>query len=277
MSSKLVNRVALITGAGRGVGKAIAMKLASEGASIVVNDLDENVALETVNEIRGTGAAAVACVGSVTAADFCDRFVATALENFGSVDIVVNNAGFTWDSAIQKMTDEQWDSVLACHLTAPFRILRALQPVIRSLVKTDEDNQRRVVRKIVNVSSMAGMYGIPGQANYSAAKAGIIGMTRSLAKEWGRLNVTVNSVSYGLINTRLTEASADNGSTIDIEGRQVKVGVNSNLLSALQGMIPLGHIGTTEEAAGAVYLMCLPESDYISGHNLVCSGGLTGI
>jgi 3-oxoacyl-[acyl-carrier protein] reductase len=277
MSSKLSNRVALITGAGRGVGKAIAMKLASEGASIVVNDLDENVALETVSEIRNKGGAAAACVGSVTAPDFCDRFVTAAMENFGGIDIVINNAGFTWDSAIQKMTDEQWDSVLACHLTAPFRILRALQPVIRSLVKTDEDNQRRVVRKIVNVSSMAGMYGIPGQANYSAAKAGIIGMTRSLAKEWGRLNVTVNSVSYGLINTRLTEAAADSGSTIDIEGRQVKVGVNSNLLSALQGMIPLGHIGTTEEAAGAVYLMCLPESDYISGHNLVCSGGLTGI
>lgn len=277
MSKKLSNRVALITGAGRGVGKAIAMKLAAEGASIVVNDLDENVALETVNQIQKNGSAAVACVGSVTTPDFCDRFVETAMANFGGIDIVVNNAGFTWDSAIQKMTDEQWDSVLACHLTAPFRILRAIQPVIRSLVKTDEDNKRRVVRKIVNVSSMAGMYGIPGQANYSAAKAGIIGMTRSLAKEWGRLHVTVNSVSYGLINTRLTEASADSGSTIDIEGRQVKVGVNSNLLSALQGMIPLGHIGSTEEAAGAVYLMCLPESDYISGHNLVCSGGLTGI
>lgn len=277
MSGKLSNRVALVTGAGRGVGRAIAMKLASEGAAVVVNDLDEQVAMDTVAGIRAAGASAVACVGSVTAPEFCDRFVGAAIENFGGLDIVINNAGFTWDSVIQKMTDEQWDSVLACHLTAPFRILRAVQPVIRSLVKKDEENMQRVIRKIVNVSSMAGMFGIPGQANYSAAKAGIIGMTRSLAKEWGRLNVTVNSVSYGLISTRLTGASTDAASVIDIEGRQVKVGVNPSFLNALEGMIPLGHVGTTEEAAGAVYLMCIPESDYISGHNLVCSGGLTGI
>ncbi|MCY1293427.1 3-oxoacyl-[acyl-carrier-protein] reductase FabG [compost metagenome] len=175
------------------------------------------------------------------------------------------------------MTDEQWYAMLDVHLTAPFRILRAAQPVIRNLVKAEQEAGVRNVRKVVNISSVAGLFGNAGQANYATAKAGITGMTMTLAKEWGRLNTTVNCVAYGFIKTRLTEASADGNATANIEGREIKVGVNPALLSMLERGIPLGRAGTPEEAAGSVYMFCIPESDYVSGQTLLCSGGLTGM
>mgnify|MGYP003604627769 CR=1 FL=1 len=276
MSRKLEGKVALVTGSGRGIGRAIALKLASEGARLVVNDLDAAPANETVQAIRTAGGEAVACVGSVTATDFAERFVGTAMSEFKGLDIIVNNAGFTWDNVIQKMTDEQWYAILDCHLTAPFRILRAAQPVIRALSKAEGEAGQRVVRKVVNISSVAGLFGNAGQTNYSVAKAGIVGMTETLAKEWGRMNVTVNCVAYGLIKTRLTESAAD-GATANIDGRDIKVGVNPGLLEAMERMIPLGRGGTPEEAADAVYLFCIPESNYVSGQTLMCTGGLTGI
>jgi 3-oxoacyl-[acyl-carrier protein] reductase len=162
------------------------------------------------------------------------------------------------------------------HLTAPFRILRAAQPVIRALSKAETEAGRRVVRKVVNISSVAGLFGNAGQANYSTAKAGIVGLTQTLAKEWGRMNVTVNCVAYGFIKTRLTGSAADGG-TARIDGRDIKVGVNPELMAAMERSIPLGRGGTPDEAAGAVYLLCIPESDYVSGQTLMCSGGLTGI
>ena len=276
MSRKLEGKVALVTGSGRGIGRAIALKLASEGARLVVNDLDAAPANETVQAIRAAGGEAVACVGSVTATDFAERFVGTAMSEFKGLDIIVNNAGFTWDNVIQKMTDEQWYAILDCHLTAPFRILRAAQPVVRALSKAEGEAGQRVVRKVVNISSVAGLFGNAGQTNYSVAKAGIVGMTETLAKEWGRMNVTVNCVAYGLIKTRLTESAAD-GATANIDGRDIKVGVNPGLLEAMERMIPLGRGGTPEEAADAVYLFCIPESNYVSGQTLMCTGGLTGI
>jgi 3-oxoacyl-[acyl-carrier protein] reductase len=277
MSHKLNGKVALVTGSGRGIGRAIALKLASEGARVVVNDLDAEPAMEVVEAVKAAGGEAVACLGSVTAPDFAERLVGTAVQHFKAVDIVVNNAGYTWDNVIQKMTDEQWYAMLDVHLTAPFRILRAVQPVIRAQAKADAEAGRRVIRKVVNISSVAGLFGNAGQANYSTAKAGITGMTMTLAKEWGRLNTTVNCVAYGFIKTRLTEASADANSTANIEGREIKVGVNPDLLAMMERSIPLGRGGTPDEAAGAVYLFCIPESDYVSGQTLICSGGLTGI
>ena len=276
MALKLDGKVALVTGSGRGIGRAIALKLASEGARIVINDLDAGPAQETLAEIRAAGGQAVACVGNVTAPDFAERFVGTAVSDFKGLDIVVNNAGYTWDNVIQKMSDEQWYAMLDCHLTAPFRILRAAQPVIRALSKADAEAGRRVVRKVVNISSVAGLFGNAGQANYSTAKAGIVGMTQTLAKEWGRMQVTVNCVAYGFIKTRLTVSTAG-AATANIDGREIKVGVNPDLMAAMERSIPLGRGGTPEEAAGAVYLLCIPESDYISGQTLMCSGGLTGI
>ena len=277
MSAKLDGKVALITGAGRGIGRATALKLSGEGARVVINDLDPGPANEVISEIQSRGGEAIACVGSVTAPDFPERFIATAIERYDGLDIIVNNAGYTWDGVIQKTTDEQWYAILDCHLTAPFRILRAAQPVIRRFAAAEVEAGRRVVRKVVNVSSISGLFGNAGQINYSAAKSGIIGMTMTLAKEWGRLNTTVNCVAFGFIETRLTSAGADEGLTADIDGRQIRLGVNRQLMQSIEKTIPLGRAGTPEEAAGAIYLLCTPESDYVSGQTLMCSGGVTGM
>jgi 3-oxoacyl-[acyl-carrier protein] reductase len=270
----LDGKVAIVSGSGRGIGHEIALKLASEGANVVVNDLDAEPAKETVAAIEAAGGQSVACVGSVTDADFGERFVQTAVDNFGGLDIIVNNAGYTWDSVIQKMTDEQWDAILDVHLKAPFRILRAAQPVIAAAVRAAKAAGEPIpCRKVVNISSLAGTGGNAGQANYSAAKAGVTGLTKALAKEWGRYNVTVNTVAFGLIKTRLTETPADSDGTIDVAGKEIKVGVNPGLLAAMAQMVPLGRGGTPAEAAGAVYLFCVPESDYVSAQTLVCGGG----
>ncbi|WP_067533577.1 SDR family NAD(P)-dependent oxidoreductase [Nocardia crassostreae] len=269
----LDGKVAIVSGSGRGIGREIALKLASEGALVVVNDMDADPAKETLAAIEAAGGRAVPCIGSVTEEGFAERFVQTAVDEFGGLDIIVNNAGYTWDSVIQKMTDDQWDAILDVHLKAPFRILRAAQPVISAAVKRAKEAGEPVpCRKVVNISSLAGTGGNAGQANYSAAKAGILGLTLAMTKEWGRYNVTVNAVAYGMIRTRLTEAPAG-GSTIDVQGKEIKVGVNPNLLAAMEQMIPLGRAGTPADAAGAVYLFCIPESDYISGQTLICGGG----
>ncbi|SBW22947.1 3-oxoacyl-ACP reductase [Candidatus Protofrankia californiensis] len=202
----LDSKVAIVSGSGRGIGREIALKLAREGAAVVVNDLDAEPAKDTVAAIEAQGGKAVACVGSVTEEGFAERFVATAVDAFGGLDIIVNNAGYTWDTVIQKMTDEQWDAILDVHLKAPFRILRAAQPVISAAVKQAKEAGEPVpCRKVVNISSIAGLGGNIGQVNYAAAKAGVTGLTKTLAKEWGRYNVTVNTVAFGLIKTRLTE------------------------------------------------------------------------
>ncbi len=272
--SRLDGKVALVTGGGRGIGREIALKLAREGASVVVNDLDANPAQEVVDAIRAAGGQAITCAGSVTAPDFAERFVGAATETYKGLDIIVNNAGYTWDAVVQRMTDEQWHGLLDVHLTAPFRILRAAQPVIRALSRADAEAGREVFRKVVNISSIAGLGGNAGQVNYATAKAGVIGMTRTLAKEWGRYKVNVNCVAFGLIRTRLTEVPAGAGGAISIGGRTIKVGISQELLEMSERMIPLGRTGTPQEAAGAVFLLCLPESDYVSGQVLVCGGGL---
>ncbi|KJK23836.1 3-oxoacyl-ACP reductase [Burkholderiaceae bacterium 16] len=273
MTRKLEGKVALVSGSGRGIGREIALKLASEGARVVINDLDAAPAEQTVAEIRACGGEAAACVGSVTDAGFADRFVQQALASFGGLDIIINNAGYTWDSVVQKMTDEQWEAMLAVHLTAPFRILRAASGFIRDAAKREAEAGTPVFRKVVNISSTSGVYGNAGQANYAAAKAGINGLTKAMAKEWGRYKVNVNSVAFGLIMTRLTEVAADADAKIDIAGQQIKVGVNPQVLKNAEALIPLGRGGTPHEAAGAVYMFCIPESNYVSGQVLVCGGG----
>jgi 3-oxoacyl-[acyl-carrier protein] reductase len=274
-AGKLAGRVALVTGSGRGIGRAIAVKLASEGAAVVVNDLDDGPARETVALVERAGGRATAVVGSVTAPDFADRFTAAALEEFGGIDIVVNNAGYVWDAVIQRMTDEQWDAILDVHLTAPFRLLRAVQPHLKAAAQADAAAGRVVHRKVVNIASLSGVSGNPGQSNYAAAKAGLIGLTRTLAKEWGRYAVNVNAVAFGVIETRLSMVGAADHSTIDVEGRAIPIGVSRDILTAAEHAIPLGRLGTPEEAAGSVYLFCIPESDYVSGQVLVCGGGYT--
>jgi 3-oxoacyl-[acyl-carrier protein] reductase len=270
---KLQGKVALVTGSGRGIGREIALKLARDGARAVVNDLDEKFASETVDAIKALGSDAISVIGSVVEKDFGDRFVGAAIDVFGGVDIIVNNAGYTWDSVVQKTTDEQWYAMIDVHMTAPFRILRAAAEFIKGKAKSEAEAGQEVFRKVVNISSLAGVGGNAGQIGYGAAKAGVNGMTRVMAKEWGRFKVNVNSVAFGLIRTRLTEAAAGGGAAIAVDGKNIKVGVNPEVLKTMEQGIPLGRAGTPEEAAGAVYLFCLPESDYISGQVIVCSGG----
>ena len=271
---KLVDKTALVTGSGRGIGRAIALKLAADGARLVINDLDPGPAKETVELILAAGGTAIAVPGSVTERGFTDDLVEAAVETFGGLDILVNNAGYTWDSVIQKTEDEQWEAMLDIHLTAPFRLLRSAAPVLREAAKREAAEGRSVVRKVVNISSVAGTGGNVGQSGYSAGKAGVIGLTKTLAKEWGRSQITVNAVAFGLIKTRLTEAPADGQATIRINDRDIKVGIGAELLEAMEGGIPLGRAGTPEDAANAVYLFCIPESDYITGQVVVCGGGL---
>lgn len=269
----LQGKVALVTGSGRGIGRAVALKFASEGARLVINDLDPAPAEETAAAIRGAGGEAVVCPGSVAEPSFADRWIGRALEAYGGIDIIVNNAGFTWDNVIQKMTDEQFDVILDVHLKAPFRILRAASSFLRSAAKREAEAGTPVHRKVVNISSVSGTVGNPGQVNYSSAKAGVIGLTRALAKEWGRYRVNVNAVAFGLIETRLTTAPAHGGASIEVEGRQIAVGINPDAFANLARIIPLGRAGTPEDAAGAIYLLCLPESDYITGECVTCGGG----
>jgi 3-oxoacyl-[acyl-carrier protein] reductase len=270
---KLEGKIAIVTGSGRGIGQAIAQKLASEGAKVVVNDLDAGPAEETIAKIRALGSDAASCLGDVTAPDFGARIVKTTLDKFGGIDIIVNNAGYAWDGVIQKMTDEQWYAMLDVHATAPFRILRAASDFIRNAAKKEKDEGRGVNRKVVNISSIAGMYGNAGQMGYSAGKAAIVGMTKTMAKEWGRYRVNVNCVAFGLIQTRMTQPVGSGAAVAKIGEREVKMGIQPEFLEFMNRMIPLGRGGTPEEAAGAVYLMCIPESDYISGEVVLASGG----
>ncbi|MBM3556718.1 MAG: SDR family oxidoreductase [Alphaproteobacteria bacterium] len=268
-------RVAVVTGSGRGIGREIALRLVRDGAKVVINDIDAAPAKETVDEIKRLGGKAVAYVGDVAKPDFGVNLIKTAVDAFGGCHIVVNNAGYTWDSVIQKMTDEQWYAILDVHLTAPFRVCRAFYEHFRPEVDKERARNERIVRKVVNISSTSGVFGNAGQSNYSSGKAGIIGLSKTLAKEWGRYDVTVNAVAFGYIQTRLTKPlSEGDAGKIEIQGREVKIGIQGGRISAMNQMIPLGRGGLPEEAAGSVYLFCSPDSDYVSGQCLVVNGGM---
>ena len=267
----LSGRTALITGSGRGIGLAIASRLAVAGANVVINDLDRDVAEQAAGSL---GDAALAVPGDVTSPEFPQRLVDSAIERFGGLDILVNNAGYTWDGVIQKTTDEQFQAMLDIHLNAPFRILRAASAYIRAAAKAEIAEGRTVMRKVVNITSIAGTDGNAGQAGYSSGKAGIIGLTKTMAKEWGRYNVNVNAVGFGLIQTRLIQPISGAGASIDIKGRAISVGVQPAVLETIKNSCPLGRLGTTEEAANAVLFFCSPLSDYVTAEVLICGGGL---
>lgn len=273
MNKKLHNKVALITGSGRGIGKALALKLASEGARVVINDLDQAPAQETVAEIKAAGGEAIAFVGSVTAAGFAESYIGAAVEAFGTPDILVNNAGYTWDAMLHKAEDKQFDAMYDIHLKAPFQLNRAFTNTISSAAKAEAEMGKEVFRKIINISSIAGEYGNIGQVNYSSMKSALGGMTKTLSKELGRLKVNVNCVAFGVVETRLTEAT-DEKKTIVVDGNEVGVGIPEKVSAGFARMIPLGRSGTAKEAADGIYLFCTPESNYISGQTVVIGGGL---
>jgi len=272
MEKMLQDRVAIITGSGRGIGRATALLFAREGAKVVVSDLDEKPARETGEEIKAAGGECIVFVGDVTRPSFAEGIVGKAVQAWGGLHILVNNAGYTWDAVVHKMTDEQWEAMLAVHLTAPFRLIRAASPYFRGAAKQEKESGKVINRKIVNVSSLAGTRGNAGQTNYASAKAGIVGMARALAKEWGPLNVQVNAVAYGWIDTRLTKEK-EAGQTLEREGKPVAIGIPAAIRNAMKMLIPMGRAGTPEEAAGPILFLASSLSDYVSGQCIEVTGG----
>lgn len=273
MSRCLEGRIAVVTGAARGIGRATAELFAREGARVLINDVDERELGQTTTAIRRAGGTVHNFAGDVTATGFAEDLLEIAFEVFGIPDIMVNNAGFTWDGTLHKMTDEQWQTVMDIHLTAPFRILRVLGAAMREAAKQEiEERGSARARKVVNISSTSATRGNFGQANYAAAKAGIIGLTKTLAREWGPLNIQVNAAAFGLIDTRLT-APKEDGETITRQQAEVKLGIPARTREAAIHSIPLGRPGTPLEAAGVILFLALPLSDYVSGQVIEVTGG----
>jgi 3-oxoacyl-[acyl-carrier protein] reductase len=273
MPFTLEGRTALVTGSGRGIGRAIAKRLLEAGASVMLNDIDEAILLEAKAALAHPDRVRH-ITGDLTLPATPAAVVEATLAAFGSIDIIVNNAGYTWDSVIQKTTDEQFQAMLDIHLVTPFRILRAASTWIRETAKSESAAGQRVMRKVVNITSIAGTDGNPGQVAYSTAKAGVLGLTRTLAKEWGRYNVNVNAVGFGLIETRLVVQRSPADASLHMRGADIKIGVPPDALQALEKEIPLGRLGTPDEAAAAVLFFCSPLSDYVTGEVLICGGGL---
>jgi len=270
---KLVEgKVAIVTGSGRGIGRAVAELFAAHGARVVVNDLKAEVAEEAASAIRGRGGDVHVVAGSITDPKFPDRLVKEAVDRFGALDVIVNNAGYTHDGVIHKMSDEQWYAMIDVHLTGPFRLLRAASLYWREWAKAEIADGKQVMRKVVNVSSTSGVAGNAGQVNYSAGKMGIVGVTKTLAREWGRVNVNVNAVAYGFIETRLT-AATDQSVKSDVDGQLVEMGIPEDMRKRAKAMIPLGRSGTPEEAAGPVLFLASPLADYVTGHVVLVTGG----
>jgi 3-oxoacyl-[acyl-carrier protein] reductase len=273
--ASLSGKVALISGSGRGIGRAVAEKFARAGARLVVNDLDVEVAEEAAEAIRRLETEALAVPGDVTKPGFAENFVQAAVDTFGGIDIIVNNAGYSWDAVLHRTSDEQWEAMLDVHLTAPFRILRAAQPFVAAAAQAELAGGKPMSRRsVVNISSIAGSGGNIGQAGYATGKAGIIGLTRTVAKEWSRIGVTVNAVSFGIIDTRMTQIGKGK-TTIKVGDREIRAGMSETLQAGIASSVPMGRAGTREEAAGAIYLLCLEEASYITGAVLDCTGGFS--
>ena len=268
----LDGKVAIVTGGGRGIGLATATLLAEQGATLVVNDLDLDVAREAAAGLPGD---ATALGGDLTEPGVPGQVVADAIAAHGRIDILVNNAGYTLDGPIHKLTDDAFQRMLDVHTVAPFRMIRAAAPHLREPAKKERAEGVEVFRKIVNVSSISGTFGNAGQANYAAGKAAIVGLTRTLAKEWGQFKVNVNAVAFGWIETRMTASRADAG-VADIAGQRIQLGMTDEAREAAALGIPLGRAGTPEEAAGAVFYLCSPWANYVHGQTLHVTGGAAG-
>jgi 3-oxoacyl-[acyl-carrier protein] reductase len=268
----LDGKAAIVTGSARGIGRATAELLTEQGARVLINDLDGDVAEQAASEIGGETAV---FGGDLTQPGVPDQLVQKAVDEFGQIDIIVNNAGYTWDGVAHKMTDEQFQAMLEIHTVVPFRVIRAAAPHLREPAKKERDEGREVFRKIVNVSSISGTMGNAGQVNYSAAKAGVVGLTKTLAKEWGGFKINVNAVAFGFVETRLT-ASKEEGGKIEIEGKEIDLGIPEQMRQLAAAIIPLGRGATPEEAAGPVFFLCSPWANYVHGQILHVTGGQFG-
>jgi 3-oxoacyl-[acyl-carrier protein] reductase len=265
----LDDKVAIVTGSARGIGRATAELLSEQGAKVLINDLDGDVAEQTAGEIGGE---TVVYAGDLTKEGAADELVRTAIDAWGKIDIIVNNAGYTIDAPIHKMSDDAFQRMLDIHTIVPFRVIRAAAPHLREPAKQERDQGVEVFRKIVNVSSISGTMGNAGQANYAAGKAGVVGLTKTLAKEWGQFKINVNAVAFGYIETRLT-ASKDADNVMEIGGEKVQLGIPDQMRGMASMLIPLGRPGSPQEAAGGVFFLCSPWSNFVHGQVLNITGG----
>jgi 3-oxoacyl-[acyl-carrier protein] reductase len=269
----LDGRAAIVTGSARGIGRATAELFAAEGAKVLINDLDQDVAEQTASEIDGETAV---FAGDLTADGACDALVAAGVDAFGGVDIVVNNAGYTWDGVAHRTTDEQFQAMLDIHTIVPFRVARALAPHWREAAKKEREEGVEVFRKLINTSSTTGMFGNPGQINYAAGKAGVVGITKTLAKEWGQFKINVNAVAFGFVETRLTAAKEEGGEITSPTGEKIELGIPEQMRAMAQAIIPLGRGATPAEAAGPVLFLASPLANYVHGQVLNITGGMFG-
>ncbi len=269
----LDGKAAIVTGSARGIGRATAELFVREGAKVLINDIDGDVAEQAATEIDGETAV---FAGDLTEPDVPDDLVATAIEAFGEVDIVVNNAGYTWDGVVHRMSDEQFQAMLDIHTIVPFRVIRAIAPHWREAAKAEQAEGKEVFRKLVNVSSISGTMGNAGQVNYSAAKAGVVGFTKTLAKEWGQFKINCNAVAFGFVETRLTQAK-EKGEQIEVgEGEKVDLGIPEQMRAMATMVIPLGRPAQPAEAAGPVLFLCSELANYVHGQVLNVTGGQFG-
>jgi 3-oxoacyl-[acyl-carrier protein] reductase len=269
----LEGKVAVITGSGRGIGRKTALMFAEQGASVVIHDIDRDAAEDSTAAVQGVGGRAVCCVGDVTERDMPEEIVQRTVAEFGKLDILVNNAGYTWDAMVEKMTDEQWYAMMDVHVTAPFRMIRAASPYMKGAAKRELDSGGIAYhRKIVNVTSMAGVTGNIGQTNYASAKAGVIGLTKAMAREWARYRINVNAVAFGFMDTRLT-GEKEAGVSFERYGKKVEAGIPRKIREAFLSQCPFERPGTLEEAAAPILFLASPWADYISGHVLLVNGG----
>jgi len=268
----LDGKSAIVTGSARGIGRATAELLAEQGAQVLINDLDGDVAEQAAGEISGETAV---FSGDLTKPGVPDELVQKAVDSFGKIDIIVNNAGYTVDAPIHKMTDDQFQKMLDIHTIVPFRIIRAAAPHLREPAKKEREEGKEVFRKIVNVSSTSGTFGNAGQANYSAAKAAVVGLTKTVAKEWGQFKVNVNAVAFGFIDTRLTQAKVDEN-IMEKDGETIQLGIPEQMRQMASMLIPLGRPASPTEAAGGIFFLCSPWSNYVHGQTLHVTGGMFG-
>jgi 3-oxoacyl-[acyl-carrier protein] reductase len=268
----LDGKAAIVTGSARGIGRATAALLTEHGARVLVTDLDEDVAREAA---EGIGGETAVFGGDLTADGVPEAVVERAVDAFGQLDIVVNNAGYTWDGMAHKMGDDQFRAMLEIHTVVPFRLLRAAAPYLREAGKADREGGREIFRKVVNVTSISGTQGNLGQANYSAAKAGLVGLTKTLAREWGPFKVNVNAVAFGFVETRLTASSDEGGESFVKDGVEIPLGIPSRMRELAPMIIPLGRPATPEDAAGPIFFLCSPWSNFVHGQVLTASGGQT--
>jgi 3-oxoacyl-[acyl-carrier protein] reductase len=265
----LDDKVAIVTGSARGIGLATAELLSAQGAKVVINDLDGDAAQAASDAIAGE---TTVFAGDLTKGDAPDQLVQTAIDTWGKLDIIVNNAGYTLDAPIHKLSDDWWQRMLDIHVTVPFKVIRAAAPHLREPAKKEKAEGVEVFRKIVNVSSISGTMGNAGQANYSAGKNAVVGLTKTLAKEWGQFKINVNAVAFGWIETRLTASKVDENQ-MEIDGEKVQLGIPDQMRGMASMVIPLGRPGTPEEAAGGVFFLCSPWSNFVHGQTLNITGG----